>query len=231
MKLDVDFFLKERTAFIKHYYDEAIAPFAKTMQKIEDGVSPFLPPPFDPETMSDEPAFLEEWLRAQTGFQVVGQTCVSMLSESLKIYFVTHEKNAGLDFDKLWGKNIFSKGFIRGYRTCFAKIGVDWSTCPANFSILEQVVLARNASQHATSITSTRVSHNVGALSKHPSPLFVSNHEMNLLASRGGSWMVSPAVHVTRDALHHAVGEVEKLAEWMSTINFRALLKAQKAIP
>ncbi|VVN69523.1 hypothetical protein PS834_00321 [Pseudomonas fluorescens] len=226
--MEVVFFLKERTAFIKHYYDEAIAPFAETMQKIEKGVPPFLPPPFDPETMSDEPAFLEKWLRAQTGFQVVGQTCVSMLSESLKIFFVTHEKNAGLDFEKLWGKNIFSKGFIRGYRISFAKIGVDWSKCPASFSILEQVVLARNASQHATSITSTRANHNVGALTKHPSPLFVSSHEMNLLASRGGSWMMPPAVHVTREALHQAAAEVEKLAEWMSTINFRALIKAQK---
>ncbi|PSS59206.1 hypothetical protein [Pseudomonas sp. BBP2017] len=229
--MDVDFFLKERTTFIKHYYDEAIAPFAETMQKIESGVPPFQPPPFNPQTMSDEPAFLEEWLRAQTGFQVVGQTCVSMLSESLKIFFVTHEKNLGLDFEKSLGKNVFSKGFIRGYRTCFAKIGVDWSNCPANFSILEQVVLSRNASQHATSITSTRANHVVGSLRKHPNPLFVSIHEMSLLASRGGSWMMAPAVHVTREALHQAVDEVEKLAEWMSSINFRALLKAQKATP
>ena len=229
--MDVELFLRDRTAFIKHYYDEAIAPFSETMQKVTDGVPPFVPPPFDPDTMSGEPAFLEEWERAHTGFQVVGQTCVSMLSESLKIFFVTHEKNAGLDFEKLWGRKTFSKGFIRGYQTSFARIGVDWSKCPADFSILEQVVLARNASQHATSVTSTRVNHDVGTLSKHPSPLFVSSYEMNLLASRGGSWMVPPAVYVTRDALHQAAGEIEKLAEWMSTINFRALLKAQKATP
>jgi hypothetical protein len=213
--LDVDFFLKERTAFIKHYFDEAAAPFIETMRKIEAEEPPFEPPYFDPETMTEEPAFLEEWLRAQTGLEVVGQTCVSMLSESLKIFFVTHEKIAGLDCEKSCGQNVFNKGFIRGYRTCFAKNGVNWSQCPANFSILEQVVLARNASQHATSIISTRVSHNVRALRKHPSPLFVSSYEKSLLASRGGSWLMAPAVHVTRNALHQAIDEVEKLAEWL----------------
>ncbi|MEB8056098.1 hypothetical protein [Pseudomonas fulva] len=213
--MDVDFFLKERTAFIKHYFDEAAAPFIETMRKIEAEESPFEPPYFDPETMTTEPAFQEEWQRAQTGLEVVGQTCVSMLSESLKIFFVTLEKNAGLDCEKSCGPNIFNKGFIRGYRICFAKHGVNWSNCPVNFSALEQVVLARNASQHATSITSTRVSHNVKALRKHPSLLFVSNYEKDLMASRGGSWMMAPTVHVTRSALQAAIDEVEKLAEWL----------------
>lgn len=213
--MDVGFFLKERTAFIKYYFDEAAAPFIEITRKIEAEEPPFEPSYFDPETMTEEPAFLEEWLRAETGLELVGQTCVSMLSESLKIFFVTHEKIAGLDCEKTCGQNVFNKGFIRGYRTCFAKNGVNWSQCPVNFSILEQVVLARNASQHVTSITSTRASHNVRALKNHPSPLFVSSYEKNLLASRGGSWMMPPTVHVTRDALHAAIDEVEKLAEWL----------------
>lgn len=213
--MDVNFFLKERTAFIKYYFDEVAAPFIETMRKIEAEEPPFEPPYFDPETMTEEPAFLEEWLRAQTGLEVVGQTCVSMLSESLKIFFVTHEKIAGLDCEKSCGQNIFKKGFIHGYRTCFAKHGVNWSQCPANFSILEQVVLARNASQHVISITSTRTNHNVGTLRNHPSPLFVSDYEKNLLAKRGGSWMMAPTVHVSRNALHQAIEEVEKLAEWL----------------
>ncbi len=213
--MDVNFFLKERTAFIRYYFDEVAAPFIEIIRKIEAKEQPFEPSYFDPETMTEEPAFLEEWLRAQTGLEVVGQTCVSMLSESLKIFFVTHENIAGLDCEKSCGQNIFKKGFIHGYRTCFATHGVNWSQCPVNFSILEQVVLARNASQHVTSITSTRTNHNVGTLRKHPSPLFVSDYEKNLLAKRGGSWMMAPTVHVSRNALHEAIGEVEKLAEWL----------------
>ncbi len=32
--------------------------------------------------------------------------------------------------------------------------------------------------------------------------------------------MMPPAVHVAREALRQAAAEVEKLAEWMSTIKF-----------
>ncbi|NMY78230.1 hypothetical protein HBO01_06030 [Pseudomonas rhodesiae] len=85
--MDVDFFLKERTAFIKHYYDEAEAPFAETMRKIDAEEAPYQPPPCDPDTMSLEPAFLQDWLRAQAGFQTVGQTCLSILSDTLKYLF------------------------------------------------------------------------------------------------------------------------------------------------
>lgn len=94
--MDVDFFLKERTAFIKHYYEVALAPFVETMRKLDDEEPPYQPPELDPEMMSEEPPFLVEWLRAQTGFQVVGQTCVSMLSETLKIFFMSHEEINGL---------------------------------------------------------------------------------------------------------------------------------------
>ena len=44
-----------------------------------------------------------------------------MLSETLKIFFVTHEKNAGLDCVKEVGLELFSQGFIRGYRACFGQ--------------------------------------------------------------------------------------------------------------
>ncbi|MBO2921323.1 hypothetical protein SQW15_18985 [Pseudomonas asiatica] len=230
MAMDVDFFLKERTAFIKYYYDEAIAPFVETMRKIEAEEAPYVPPLFDPETMSDEPAFLVEWLRAETAFQLVGQTCVSMLSETLKIFFMTHEDLSGFDM-KACGKGAFKNGFIQGYQAGFAHYGVDWSQCPVDFDILEQVVLARNSTQHGNHITSTRISHKRDDLKKHSSPVFVSAHEKEMMEQWGGSWLIEPAIHVTRDALHQAVGEVEKLAEWMSTIDFRALLRAHRTAP
>ncbi|WP_411961169.1 hypothetical protein ACK3BE_33380 (plasmid) [Pseudomonas mandelii] len=211
--MDIKHFLEQRTAFIRHYFDEASAPFLETIRKIDSEEAPFEPPYFDPDTMSNEPAFLDEWLRAQTGVEVVGQTCVSMLSESLKVFFATHEQEAGLDCEKECGP--FKKGFIQGYRTCFAKHGVNWGSCPADFNILEQVVLARNASQHVNRITDTRASHSSATLKKYPSPLFVSDYEKKLMKSRSGSWMIDPAIHVSRQDLHAAISEVEKLAKWL----------------
>lgn len=60
------------------------APFLETMRKIEEQEAPFVPPEFDPDTMDMSPAFLDEWLQAQTGAKIVGQTSVSMLSETIQ---------------------------------------------------------------------------------------------------------------------------------------------------
>ncbi|MBF8776314.1 MULTISPECIES: hypothetical protein [Pseudomonas putida group] len=225
--MDIELFLKERTAFIKHYYDEAIAPFVETMRKVEAEEPPYEPPLFDPETMSDEPAFLNEWLQAHTAFQLVGQTCVSMLSESLKLYFMTLADLHGLEINAN-GKGAFKNGVIQGYRAGFARYGVDWSLCSVNFNILEQVVLARNTSQHASHISSVRISHKRVDLKKHPSPVFVSAYEKQVMQQGGGTWLIEPAIHVTRETLHQAIEEVENLAKWMSKIDFRALRRLQK---
>jgi hypothetical protein len=213
--MDIKYFLLQRTAFIRHYFDEGSSPFLETIRKIEAEEAPYQPPEFDPETMSEEPPFLEEWLRAKTGLEVVGQTSVSMLSESLKVFFATHEMNAGLDCKSSCGANIFARGFIHGYKACFAKHGVNWSNCPVNFEVLEQVVLARNASQHVNHITDTRVNHSPSTLRKYPSPLFISDYEKEFMKSRVGSWMMDPAIHVTRADLYLAIDEVEKLAAWL----------------
>ncbi|WP_330213293.1 hypothetical protein [Pseudomonas sp. Z18(2022)] len=126
------------------------------MRKIDAQEAPDQPPPFDPDTMSLEPEFLQEWLRAQAGFQIVGQTCLSMLSDTLKIFFMTHEEINGFDCMGACGKGFFKKnGLIQGYRTGFAHYGVDWSQCLVDFDILEQVVLARNSTQHGNDIIST----------------------------------------------------------------------------
>jgi hypothetical protein len=83
--MDVDWFLKERTKFIQQYYGTAVTPFATIKRKIEDGEDPFEPP----YNEDGEPPFMEEWTDADTAIQVVGRTCVTMLSESVKLYFQT----------------------------------------------------------------------------------------------------------------------------------------------
>jgi len=212
--MDVAYFLRQRMAFISNYFDVASAPFLETMRKIEEQEAPFVPPEFDPDTMDSSPAFLDEWLQAQAGAEIVGQTSVSMLSEALKAYFVTIERLAGLDCEASYGTKSFKKGFIQGYRTCFAAQGIDWSSCPADFKILEQVVLARNASQHSVGLMSPNAKHSKDTLSKHPNPLFISEYENDLLKRHGGSWLTEPNVHVTRASLNAALSEVEKLARW-----------------
>lgn len=60
--MDVLYFLKERTRFIRYFYETACQPFRETMRKIEAGEEPFEPP----YSEDGEPPFLTEWLEADT---------------------------------------------------------------------------------------------------------------------------------------------------------------------
>jgi hypothetical protein len=75
--MDVLYFLKDRTQFIRQYYETAAEPFLEIMRKIDTGESPFDDLRFYPE---DEPPFQAEWSHANTSLEVLGRSCISMLS-------------------------------------------------------------------------------------------------------------------------------------------------------
>ena len=147
--MEVLYFLKERTKFIRNFYDTACLPFRETIRKIEATEEPFKLP----YSEDGEPPFLTEWLEADTALDALGRSCVSMLSESLKLYFKTWETQLWVErpCEKCF-KKFFGDGFLAGYRACFGEaLKVNWDECPADFSILEQVTLARNSDQHPES--------------------------------------------------------------------------------
>lgn len=216
--MEVLYFLKERTAFIRWYYDALTAPLIEDQRKIEAGEEPYEPPYFDPDTDdSSEPPFMEEWTRDRTAIALVGAACVSMLSESLKVYFAFWEKELGYDFGKPLRAE-FKKGFVNGYRVGFGHIlQTDWSDCPADFGVLEQIALARNSSQHAGRIESMSPSHDPKTREKYTSPLFVSEREAGVLSAEDAEEMLwfNPQLIVSPDTLSEAIRQVELLGEWM----------------
>jgi len=58
--MDIEFFLKERTTFIRYFYKTASAPFAKIIFDIENKMAPYIPP----YSEDGDPPFLSEWLDA-----------------------------------------------------------------------------------------------------------------------------------------------------------------------
>ena len=89
--MDVLFFFKQRTRFIRHFYETAGMPFRETKRKIEAKEPPFDDPPYSED---GEPPYVEEWIAASEAQEVLGRTCLSMLSTSLQLYFMTWEKNS-----------------------------------------------------------------------------------------------------------------------------------------
>ncbi len=220
--MEVLFFLKERTRFIRHFYETACQPFRETMRKIEAGEEPFEPP----YSEDGEPPFLTEWLEADTALDVLGRSCVSMLSESLKLYFKTWEAQLWVErpCEKCFKKS-FSDGFLEGYRACFGEaLKVNWDECPADFSILEQVTLARNRDQHPDSISSLHATHDQHTRRKHPQPFFIRESEKDLVIDPDNAdspWFFV-TLHVSRETLFAAIDHVELLADWLEERMFDA---------
>lgn len=212
--MDVNFFLKQRTAFIGGFFDEAIAGFQETQRRIDQAEPPFDNPPYSEDS---EPAFLTEWIDAGTSAELVAQACVALLSDTLKLYFNTLQKEIRFVFDKK-EKALAKKSFVRAYQAALGEIlETDWSDCPVKFDVIEQVVLARNLSQHGGDLTSFRITHDAHSLRRHPDPLFASTTEWKAwLDSGGGDFsFLMPAVQITREALFAAIDEIDQLGDWI----------------
>jgi hypothetical protein len=209
--MDVLYFLRKRSNFIRRFYEAAGEPFRETIRKIELGEAPFDDPPYSEE---GEPPFMEEWSEASTALEILGRNCVSMLSASLQLYFKTWESQLGITWEPGERKGVFKNGFVQGYRTCFGEtLKLSWHDCPVNFDILEQIILARNRDQHPDGIATLHVAHDRPAREKHPNLLFVSESEKEMFGDPA-CWM-SPTVHISRDALAAAIDQVETLGEWL----------------
>ena len=211
--MDVDFFLKRRTAFIGDFYDNAVRGFLETQRLIESREPPFDDPPYDE---SGEPPFLGEWLNAETSIEVIGRTAISMLSKSLKVYFIQWDGLLGIQCAKRV-KAEFRQGYWHGYRACFANAcGIDWTQCPADADFIEQIALARNTSQHGGRITSMAAQHPKDLRARFANPIFLAEYEKNADEDeiRALTWLGSKLI-VSRDALFEAIRQVELLVDWL----------------
>src|SRR5205823_2525400 len=128
-KMDVLYFLKERTRFIRQFYELAAGPFLERKRKIEDGEEPFEPPYVD-EYSSGEPAYLEEWMEADESLHVLAYACISMLAAALQLYFTTWERQFRKAARDLF-KTEFKDGWLAGYKSYFAEyVGISFESCP-----------------------------------------------------------------------------------------------------
>lgn len=212
--MEVLWFLTQRTAFIRRHYETAAPPFREIIRKIEAEEAPYEPP----YSEDGEPAFMEEWGDASQSLEFLGAACVSMLSDSLKLYFKTWEEKLGLECQKSEPKEFKKGGFVGGYTKCFGDVlKVDWKECPADLALIEQIVMARNDAQHHGSITNLRSRHSPKTTEKHRLPFFLSEHEKRLIESDPDdkfSWF-SLSLVVSQESLFEAISQVECLAEWL----------------
>lgn len=215
--MDVAYFLKKRTDFIRFFYDASAPSFVEIRRRIEEEEPPYVPAIDYGE--DSEPPFLDEWMDTATAEQILGLACISLLSDSLKQYFLTLQKRViGFRFDD--GRTPSKIGFVPAYIEALGEIlDTDWSDCPANLGVIEQIALARNRGQHGTDLMTFDVTHDGKTLGKYPAPFFATPAEVKDWPREPGSlpWFFAPRIQITHENLLGAISEVEKLADWIDT--------------
>lgn len=216
MIVDAGYFLKKRTNFIRFYYNTAIPAFVEVRRCIEDELPPYDDPPWSDD---GEPAYLDEWMDTAAAEQVQGLACVSLLSDSLKLYFLTLQERV-VRFRFQNERTAFKNGFLAPNLQVLGEIlELDWAECPADLGIIEQIILARNRGQHRTDLTSLEVVHDGKTLKKYPAPFFASESELKDWPREEGSlsWFLMPRLKVSKENLFEALEQVEALVDWLDS--------------
>lgn len=132
---------------------------------------------------------MDELLNADTAIDLVGCSCISLLSDTLKLYFNTLTKGVIGFWFSSYEECLFKKhGVVTGYKAALGEIlDTDSSDCPAKFDVTEQIVLARNLAQHGSVPASFLVMHHPDPMKKHPRPLLVSAEVLRDLPFEQGS--------------------------------------------
>lgn len=214
--MDLCYFLERRLAFIEQYYRAARAPFLERKKQIEGGEEPFLPP----HSEDGEPPYLEEWLEADESLQILGQTCVSMLSASFHLYFTTLQRRLDVPVATSL-QPTFKSGWFNGYRAYFSQnFQVKFEVSGCNLQLLEELALARNRVQHPESILSRSATYTDGDLKKLPRPFFASEREAELMVGADDgerSWLMPPTINVTEEKLQASFAEVRRFSVWLES--------------
>jgi hypothetical protein len=169
--LDLEYFLKERTKFVRYFYENAARPFERTIKLIEEEKKPFV----SPYSEGGEPAFFTEWLEARDALVSVGLAAVSMLSSSLQLFLSSWTDR--IDYGETKLKRTDKKGWLNAYKKIMINFDINLSDCPANWELIEQVILVRNLNQHPDNLTALSISYSEDYLEKYPSPYFISEKD------------------------------------------------------
>lgn len=212
--MDFEYFLKSRTEFIRYFYENAIKPFNEIKMKIENGAEPYIPP----YSEDGEPPFLGEWMDAEQGVEIVGYTCISMLSSSLHLFLKSFVNRLEKEHGKKFKANFKIRGWFDGYKQIFKELELPLSQCSANLDIVEQITLARNRVQHPDELSEIAVDHSESDLKKFAKPFFASEEELKMAihaADDSAIWWFRPSVKSTKDKVFAAIEHVEILCSWL----------------
>lgn len=145
---------------------------------------------------------------------VLGQMCLSMLSSSLQLFLEEWviQRRAGHPRDDREARK--QLGWFNQFRWYFSeRLHIDWNNGPVKTALLEQIVLARNNTQHPDDITTVRVGQTDFDVAKYPESFFAD--ELLVIRGEDGLPIIPVRLKVTEDKLTAALEAVDSFCTWL----------------
>lgn len=215
--MDFAFFFHQRVSFIASFYQTGSQPFTSIISAIEEECPPFDVPPSNFDLESDEPPYMQEWMDAHDGLFVVGQASVSLLSDALKLYFNGLQAAGYITLSDAERSSMRRNGFVRSHLDAVIRTyNLEQGNHSAAIDTLEQIVLARNLSQHGSSLTTIGERHPERDLQRFSSMIFASEAEENLWRTSGGQLsLLSPRLQIDAKSLKLAIEASVQVVKWV----------------
>ena len=212
--MDLRFFLAQRVSFIRWFYEMSSVPFVERKRQISAADEPFIPPLGD----TSEPPFLAEWIDAEESLQLLGRLCLSTLTSVFHLYLKTTVGRVGVTLDAS-DNAAFKNGWFAGYQAYFARRHcIQFADSPCGLRLFEEIVLARNRTQHPDSITNCRAHYSISDLEKLCTPTLIQENFASTFCDWNEEehiWFAAPPIDVTKEKLFAALLEVERFAGWV----------------
>ena len=112
--MDPAYFLNQRLRFVEYFHTSTTASFEEVKSKIEAGEPPYVDNR-DPEYV-DEPAFLEEWERADAAITISGAACLDVLRSTFHEFLDEYMRLIGSESVISHLNEMREKGWFANYR-------------------------------------------------------------------------------------------------------------------
>jgi len=213
-EMDLYFFLDQRLKFVEYYHATTTAVFRETKRKIETGEPPYVDMR-DPET-ADEPAFLEEWMRAEIAMTISGATCLELVQSTFHAFLDKYMNEIGQKQLIPRLHEMGQKGWYGNYKAFFFEnLQIDWASSGADLALLEQVILTRNDFTHNVDLLSLNSFQTPFHSSKYPDSAFADEEWKGV--------MDNVRLTVRADTLQRVLGALRTLCGYLDQERYRLL--------
>lgn len=173
--MDYLYMLNHKLDFIGFFYTTAVQPFQSAMDAIQDGTAPYGEGPSETD---GAPPFTTEWIEFNDGRLTLGNLTLSVIAVVLQEFLAASVQNMGLGTPP----KVAKKSWLDRYGALIrATLGIDIRSLAKEPSLIEEIILARNLTQHPGDIGTNWVYQDPEYAKRYPKGEFVSGFYASVL--------------------------------------------------